>query len=442
MSSPVHVEWHSVSSLGEVKKTVSKIRQVEKSVDDDLVKSVSGIVNTVKHEGDYALIRFAEKLDSVKFRKPTDLMVTESEIRSAYSKVSRVEIEALKTAYRQISAVAREQKRRFGKKKFKTPLGFEIDERYTPLQRIGGYVPGGLASYPSTVLMICVPAKIAGARQIVLATPPRKDGSIKESVLVAADICGVKEILKSGGAQAVAALAFGTKSIKKVDLIAGPGNKYVTEAKRQVESVGQVLIDSLAGPTELLVMADKSANPTWVTEDLVSQAEHGNRTLIGLVSNSAGLVREVKQRLSNLSGRERMSHIQSSKIFTVYARTKELMLEFAQNFSPEHLEVMMDSPESYLRKLTNSGLVLIGDYTPCSSTDYIVGTNHILPTGGVAKYSSGLAVENFLRRVTTVKGSKSSLGRSYRLISTLANNEGLPNHGLAAVSRFKQQRKK
>ncbi len=438
MSSTVRVERYSVASLSDIQKAVSRIRQLEKSGDTDLVKAVSEIVDTVKRDSDSALINYAEKLDSVKFRKSSDLKVTENEIRHAYSKVSKSEIKALKTAYTQVAAVAREQNRRFEEKKFKTPLGFEIDERYVPLERIGGYIPGGLASYPSTVLMICVPAKIAGVKEIVLTTPPRKDGSIKESVLVAADICGVKEILKSGGAQAVAALAFGTKSIKKVDLIAGPGNKYVTEAKRQVVSEGQALIDSLAGPTELLVMADKSANQTWVVEDLVSQAEHGNRTLIGLVSNSASLVREVQYRLTNLTERPRMSHIQSSKIFTVFARTKELMLEFAQSFSPEHLEVMMNVSENYLRKLTNSGLVLVGDYTPCSSTDYIVGTNHILPTGGMAKHSSGLAVENFLRRVTTVKGSKRSLGLSYRMISTLANNEDLPNHGFAAVSRFKQ----
>ena len=208
--------------------------------------------------------------------------------------------------------------------------------------------------------MIAATAKQAGVKEIVIATPPRKNGSIDESVLVAADICGIKEIIKVGGAQGIAALAFGTKTIRKVDLIAGPGNQYVTEAKRQVSAMRQVLIESLAGPTELLIIADKSAEPLLVAEDLISQAEHGNRTLCGLVSNSPELVKNVAATLRNISGRPRLTQILESTLFTVLVRNKEMMVEFAQRFAPEHLEVMTSNARSIERKMTNSGLVLIG----------------------------------------------------------------------------------
>ncbi len=227
----------------------------------------------------------------------------------------------------------------------------------------------------------------------------------------------------------VAALAFGTRTIRKVDLIARPGNQYVTEAKRQVSAMRQVLIESLAGPTELLIIADKSADSLLVAEDLISQAEHGNRTLCGLVSDSPELIINVAARLRKISDRPRLTQILESTLFTVLVRTKGMMVEFAQRFAPEHLEVMTTNSKSILGKLTNSGLVLTGDYTPCSSTDYIAGTNHILPTGGTARLASGLGVEDFLKRVTTVSASKQTLWKASKLISTLANMENLPNHG-------------
>lgn len=432
----IRLQRYSASGKREVERIISRIRQNDQKADDNLAKTVSEIINTVRRDGDHALIHFAKMFDSAIFSKSSDLKVNQAEFKKAYRNVSRDLVRSLSVASMQIESVSRKQKKRFEERKYKSPLGFEIRERYTSLARVGGYIPGGLASYPSTVLMICIPARIAGVKEIVLSTPPRKDGSIEESVLVAADICGVKEIIKSGGAQGVAALAYGTKSIEKVDFIAGPGNKYVTEAKRQVEAAGQVQIDSLAGPTELLVLADRSANPVWVAEDMISQAEHGNRTLVGLVSDSASLIRDVQTRIANLSERPRLSHIKNSRIFAVLVPTKPKMVEFAELFSPEHLEVMMESSETYARMLTSSGLVLVGDYTPCSSTDYIVGTNHILPTGGSAKYSSGLGVENFLKRVTNVKGSRRSLSRANNLISILATNENLMNHAYAASSRF------
>lgn len=431
---PLAVLRFSAASSHEIQDAVIRIRNVKSSVlNQEILQTTSKILGEVKKSGDRALIKFGRKFDSPRINK-ANLLVTRSEIDDAYSKLEKSQISAMKKAYNQIVWLAEEQIKRFGERKFKTPLGYEILERYEPFRRIGGYVPGGLASYPSTVLMICGPARVAGVKEIVLATPPRKDGRVSESTLVAADVCGVSEIFKTGGAQAIGALAYGTDTVGKVDLIAGPGNAYVTEAKRQVAASGDVLIDSLAGPTELLILADKSANPDYVVEDLISQAEHGNRTLCGVASDSKDLLDSVERKISSILVRNRMDHIKNAVLFAVKVRSLNQVVEFGQKFAPEHLESMLGP--GYSKLLTNSGLVLVGDYTPCSSTDYIVGTNHILPTGGTARTSSGLAVENFLKRVTLVKGSKDSLSRSSGYIATLATMEGLSNHASAALSRF------
>ncbi|MCL4519333.1 MAG: histidinol dehydrogenase [Thaumarchaeota archaeon] len=425
----------TVSNREELGSVVSRIRENSAlRSGEQVTEIVSTILSEVKTRGNQALIKYGRRFDSPSIVKPQDLLVKRTEIEEAYSKIRPEQLSAIKNAYKQIQWLANEQVKRFEAKKLRSPLGFEIRERYEPLKRIGGYVPGGLASYPSTVLMICGPARAAGVKDIVLCTPPGKDGRISEAVLVAADVCGVTEIVKSGGAQAIGALAYGTATVKKVDLIAGPGNAYVTEAKRQVSSSGEVLIDSLAGPTELLILADKNANAGYIFEDLISQAEHGNRTLCGVVSESSDLLESVVNRISSTAFRNRMEYIKSSFLFAVKVKSKKMIVEFAQEFAPEHLEVMLGKGDD--SKFTNSGMVLVGDYTPCSSTDYIVGTNHILPTGGSARLSSGLAVENFLKRVTIVKGSKGSLRESSRYITSLSTIEGLPNHAGAALSRF------
>lgn len=435
----VVVNQYKVSTLAQADRTVSTIRGQDTQNDVVVVASrVGEIISQIKESGDDGLVQFTRKFDSPKIKSPGDLKVSPTEIKGAYSRVSDEAIKALKTESNQISYLAKMQMSRFKPLGFTSPLGYSVNETYVPFKRIGGYVPGGFASYPSTVSMIAATANQAGVKEVVIATPPRKDGSVDESVLVAADINGVKEIIKAGGAQAIAALAFGTRTIKKVDLIAGPGNQYVTESKRQISATRQVLIENLAGPTEILIIADSSADPLLVAEDLLSQAEHGNRTLCGLVSDSSELIRTVTQKLRNISGRPRLTQILESSLFTVLVRSKEMMVEFAQRFAPEHLEVMVEKPQRIGNRLTNSGLVLLGDYTPCSSTDYISGTNHILPTGGTARVASGLSVENFLKRVTTVTSSRSTLQRSSKFISTLGNMENLPNHGAAALIRFKR----
>lgn len=433
----IAVKQFAVSSAQELESVVSSIREEETS-NESVSSKIEEIINRVREKGDVALVELTREFDSPEIKTVSDLWVSRVEIKKAYSKLTREQITALRTATRQISTLVSRQRKRFLPRKYQTPLGFVIKERYVSFARIGGYVPGGLASYPSTVLMICVTARVAGVKEIVLATPPRKDGSINEAVLVAADICHVKEILKVGGAQAVAALAIGTESMKKVSLVAGPGNKFVTEAKRQVSAKGEVLIDSLAGPTELLIVADESADPTLVAEDLVSQAEHGNKTLCGMVTNSKKLCRDVVSILEGLKERPRISQIRESSIFTVLASGEKLMIEFAQAFAPEHVEVMTSS-RRISNQITNSGLVMNGENVPCAATDYIVGTNHILPTGGTAKVTSGLGVSNFLKRVSVVSAPKSAIRKAAKFVPILAVMEGLPNHGAAALARLEKK---
>ena len=405
-----------------------------------LSTSVSEILNNVGREGDRAVIELANKFDNSNLSGSRDLFVTKREIKRAYRELKPKEILAIRRSRNQIRFLARRQMERFAKKTYNTPLGYKIEESFKPIERVGGYIPGGLASYPSTVLMISVTAKEAGVEDIIICTPA-KNGRVNPSVLVAADICGVEEILKVGGVQGIGALAFGTQTVRKVSLITGPGNQYVTEAKKQIMRSGICSIDMLAGPTELLILADSSANPRLVYEDLISQAEHGNKTLCGVVSDSADLLDQVKQLASNRSERSRkkFKEISESTLFGVKANSIEKDgLAFVNKFAPEHLQVIVSKllERRVESKLTNAGLLLFGEYAPCSASDYIVGTNHILPTGGEAAKGAGLDVGKFLKRVTIVRATKTALRKSIRDLSILAELENLPNHANAAGARF------
>lgn len=440
-SDPIPFHEYEISGPASLRAIISEIRGKAGSITgetSDLRSSVSEIVGKVQSGGDAALLELSAKYDrTTSFSSAASLLATRDELDLASESLTAAQKKAIRVAYAQIRWLARAQKkRRYLSRVFRTPLGFVVKESFVPLGRIGGYVPGGLACYPSTILMICGPAREAGVNDIILASPPGPSGALPAALLYAANLCGVREVVKLGGAQAIAALAYGSETIRRVELIAGPGNQYVTEAKRQVAASGIVRIDSLAGPTELLVLADGKADPTLVSEDLISQAEHGNRTLIGVVSDSAQLLQRTKEAmLSTLSrGRERLDHIRQSYIFSAKARSMEEAEEFARAFAPEHLEVQADQPQT---RLTSAGLILRGKYTPCSATDYIVGTDHILPTGGQAASSSGISVETFLRRVTVVESSKRALGSALEPLSELARLEGLPNHAAAAAARFR-----
>jgi histidinol dehydrogenase len=417
-----------------IRISVAEIRKEPKSNGrGDITKKVSEILSAIRGGGDAEVIRFARKFDGSKFRSFRDFFVSQKEIKEAYSKLTLKEIKAIKKSYEQIRWLAKMQMQRFLPRNCNTSLGYVVTEKFIPLSRIGGYIPGGLASYPSTVLMICGTAIEAGVKEIVLATPC-SNGILSPAVLVAADICGVDEIIKVGGVQAIGALAYGTKSIKKVELIAGPGNEFVTEAKRQVESQRAVAIDTLAGPTELLIIADDSADERLVFEDLMSQAEHGNRTLCGVVTNSNKMINSIVLRANETGSRKRFDKLAQAILFTVKVSSLDQAVEFAQALAPEHVEILVSKPIA--QSLTKSGLILEGSFAPCSASDYIVGTNHILPTGGTASRSSGLSVETFTKRMIVVRGSRAALRRSVKYISQLATLEGLPNHAMAAESRF------
>jgi len=433
----LNVREYEIEDTESIGSVVSNLRSSKDS--SEISSRVSEIIDLIRRKGDEELLRLTKKFDSSSISRAGDLVVTEEVTRKAFSRIDSTSLSALKKAAQQIRAFSRNQMSRFRDIRFRSPLGFLITERYSPFSRIGGYVPGGLGAYPSTVLMICLPAKEAGVREIVLATPPARDGSVPDSVLVAASLCGATEIFKLGGAQAIAAMAVGTSLVKKVDLIVGPGNEYVTEAKKQLSSSGNVLIDGLAGPTELLIVADESAKPEYIAEDIISQAEHGNRTICGLASTSREIVESVRQLLSNVAGRPREEHISRSVLFTVCVSSRDLLIEFSQKLAPEHLEVMVENPKRFSERLPNVGLILLGDYVPCASSDYIVGTNHILPTGGSATFHPGLGVERFLKRSTTVTGNRNSLYAGSKYVSKLANLEGFPNHVSAPLSRFSKK---
>ena len=430
---PLRIKQFTIGETNRIPQIVASIRKESISRTDRVSKAVSDILLRVQKEGSEALLELVNRFDGSEFGNESELIVKTSEIEEAYSMLNQEDIKALRESYLQVKWLARKQMQRFEERRILSPLGFEIEERYAPLSRVGGYIPGGQASYPSTVAMICAPARAAGVKEIIIATPAQ-GGKINPSVLVAADICGADVIIKAGGAHAIGALAFGTKLAKGVDLICGPGNEYVTEAKRQIQSRGIANIDSLAGPTELLVIADSLADSKLVYEDIVSQAEHGNRTLCGVVTDSGKIINDILQFFKEISNRPRYTSISQSLIFIVKATSMKSAFEFAEAFAPEHLELMTKYKSQ--RRVSSAGLVLLGRFTPCSATDYIVGTNHILPTAGSASKRAGLSVETFLKRVTTIRGTKKSLERSAEYISRLSKLEGLPNHGLAATARL------
>jgi histidinol dehydrogenase len=434
------VREYDAKDADSICRIVSDLRNNDEAT--EISSKVSEIIEDVRRRGDKDLLRLTRKFDTKDILQVGDLEVTENETRKAFSKIDLASLNALKKATQQIRSFSKFQMSRFREIKFKSPLGFLITERYSPFNRIGGYVPGGLAAYPSTVLMICVTAKMAGVKEIVLASPPRIDGSLPDSVLVAASLGGATEIYKLGGAQAIAAMAVGTSLVRAVDLIVGPGNEYVTEAKKQVSSSENVLIDSLAGPTELLIVADEKANPEFIVEDLISQAEHGNRTICGLASTSQETIESVRQILSLMVGRPRGEYVARSIIFTIHVPSEDLLIAFSQKLAPEHLEVMVNKPERLAERLSNAGLLLLGDYSPCAASDYIVGTNHILPTGGFGKFYPGLGVERFLKRNTIIMGNKDSLYACSKFVTTLAMLEGFPNHASAPLIRFRKNKRR
>ena len=413
-----------------------KRQQADQKAILELENNVKAIINQVKAEGDEALVEFAQKFDKAELNS-RGLKVKPSEIKEAYTKTSPDQISALKFMKEKVSAF---QKQLLVQTDIKTSNdGISVQTVLRPIESVGCYVPGGQAAYPSTLIMTAIPAKVAGVPRVVVCSPSDVKGKVNPLVLVAADICGVDEVYKVGGAQAIAALTYGTKTIKPVCKIVGPGSKYVTTAKVLVST--DVAIDMPAGPSEVLVLADESADARLIAYDMISQAEHGGDSVAGLITTSETLAIVVDENLAKLAdSTERSEKISESLAkygFIIVCGGIEEMVNLSNQFAPEHLEVLTAKPRELAEKLT-AGLILLGPYSPVALSDYGSGTNHVLPTGGFAQSFSGLSAFDFMRRVSIVESGRTGLERVKDSIKVMTEAENLPNHSKAIQARFEK----
>ncbi|MEM2110301.1 MAG: histidinol dehydrogenase [Candidatus Bathyarchaeia archaeon] len=408
-----------------------------KKIDLGIAASVKPIIDEVRKRGDEALFEFTMKFDCVKLTSK-GLCVSREEIERAYKKVDEEQISAVKFAKNRVETLEKDLLARIiYEYEYE---GIRIRRDIRPFQSVGCYVPGGGAAYPSTLIMTVVPAKVAGVPRIVVCSPPKKGGEINPLTLVAADVSGVDEIYRVGGAQAVAALAYGTETIKPVEKIVGPGNIFVQTAKMLVSQ--DVPIDLVAGPSEILILADESANPRTVALDMISQAEHGVDSVLILVTTSTkfarNTIKELERILMSVPNKETVAQTLLRNGLVLKSNNVEEAVAFINEFAPEHLEIRTENAKDIAQKITSAGLILLGEYTPVSASDYCLGTNHVLPTGGFSRIFSGLSVLDFIKRVNVVECSKEGLLMIKNSIRTLAESEGLMNHTLAAEGRFQE----
>ncbi|MDC0208066.1 histidinol dehydrogenase [Nitrosopumilus sp.] len=419
---------HKVTNIEQfVAKIIPKQAQNNKTI-------VETIIKNVQKNGDSSVKKYEKKFTGAAI---SNLRVSKSEIKNAYSKVSKNEITALKLSKNKVEKTESVIKNIFKDKKINQD-GVQILKKFIPIQSTGCYIPGGLARYPSSVIMSVIPAKVAGVKRIVVVSPPNSNGKIDPLTIVAADICGATEIYKTGGVQAIAALSYGTKSILKVDKIVGPGGAFVTLAKSSVsDNTG---IDMLAGPTELGIIADNSANPEYIALDLISQAEHSSDTFCYLITNSEKTAKLVNQTISKLLPTIQRQDLVKSSLskngFIAVCKNNSDMIKLINYLAPEHLQIMTKTAKSMSSKITSSGLVLLGNYSPSSASDYLLGSNHILPTNGFGKIRGSLSVIDFIKINTEVIASKTSLSKISKHLDTLTSAEGLPNHYQAVRGRL------
>ena len=413
----------------EIDKSTLFLRRLEDSGVEDIVRE---IIADVAQNGDRALIAYAKKFDRAAL---TELEVTEAEMNDALLSISPELLDAMQTAAENIRAFHSMQLREGFR--LERPNGVYMGQKITPIEKVGLYIPGGTASYPSTVFMNAIPAKLAGCSLVVMVSPPNESGTIAAPILAAAKIAGVDRVFKAGGAQAVAALSYGTESVPKVDKIVGPGNAYVAEAKRQV--FGRVAIDMIAGPSEILVVADEMATPAFVAADLLSQAEHDALSSAVLITNSRALAEqvsaEVERQLATLPREAiaRASIENHGKIIVV----DDLLcaIDLSNDLAPEHLELCVKEPERYLAYVKNAGSVFLGNDCPESLGDYLAGPNHTLPTSGTARFSSPLGVDDFVKKTQYTYFSREALAELADKIAVFARAEGLEAHARAALIR-------
>jgi len=402
----------------------------------DVSSIVADIIKTVRQKGDAALLDYTERFDKVRL---DTLAVSEEEIAEAFNEVEPRFIEILEKAAANIRAFHEKQVR--NSFIINTAPGIVMGQKIIPVDRAGLYVPGGTAAYPSTVLMDAIPAKIAGVREVVMVTPPMKNGKVNPVILAAARVAGVTKIYKVGGAQAIAALAYGTESIPKVDKIVGPGNAFVAEAKKQV--YGEVSIDMIAGPSEILIVADGNTNPDHAAADLLSPAEHDRLASAVLVTDSEALAKAVSESLERQipallrSDIARESIDKNGKI--IVADTLMQAIEIANEIAPEHLELLVDNPFDYLDAIRHAGSIFMGRNCPEALGDYFAGPNHTLPTSGTAKFSSPLSVDDFIKKTQYTYYTKDALSAVAEDVAFFATKEGLTAHAESAVIRTRKE---
>ncbi|PTY41091.1 histidinol dehydrogenase [Brachyspira hampsonii] len=400
---------------------------------DDVNEKVKSILEDVKKNGDNALKKYAKMFDNAEI---DNLRVTEKEIEEAYNRVDEKFKETLKLAYNNIE--------KFHKKQLRNSFitnkedGIVMGQIINPIEKVGVYIPGGTAVYPSTVLMNVIPAKVAGVNEIILVSPPNKEGKISDNILAAAKIAGVNKVFKTGGAQAIAALSYGTESIPKVYKIVGPGNIYVAMAKRLV--YGEVSIDMVAGPSEVLIIADETANPIHIASDMLAQAEHDKLASSILVTISKDIAEKVKEelykQLEKLSRKDIAMESIENNGRIIITETIDEAVYISNEIAPEHLEISIKEPFSVLSKIKNAGSIFLGDYTPEALGDYLSGANHVIPTSGTAKFASPLSVDDFIKKSYITYYTKDALEKVKDNIINFAEHESLEAHANSVKVRF------
>lgn len=394
------------------------------------------IIEGVRRNGDRAVLEYTRKFDGARISKE-QLKISQAELKESARRVHSDVMSALHASLQRLEALQKELLSRINYSSQLDDFALQLAAR--PLPSVGCYVPGGKAAYPSTVIMTAGVAKLAGVPRIVVCTPPDSNGAVNDAILAAADLCGVDEVYRCGGAQAIAALAYGTKSIPRVDKIVGPGGTYVAIAKKLVSS--NVPIDFYAGPTELIVVADKTSDPRLAAWDLIAQAEHGPDTLLCLVTFSEEVATDVRSEISRiLPGIERRKYVEESIVngSAVICEDEDAACDFVNAMAPEHVELLTENGSGLAERIHAAGLILIGPYSPAAASDYCVGTNHVLPTGGFAENHSGLSVLDFVKLTWTVTGSPKGIQSILEPLKVLASNEGLINHYSSVEARFKK----
>jgi len=398
---------------------------------------VNKIISNVKKNGDKAVLNYEKKFSKIK-TKSTKIIFSKNEINKISKKIDKKLKIAIDLAYNRILSFHKKQK--FFSFNYKDKFKNELSYKYSAIEKVGVYVPGGTANYPSTVLMNCIPAIVAGVQKIYLTTPSL-GSKVNPAIIYAAKKCGVKEIYKTGGAHSIAALAYGTKTFKKVDKIVGPGNKFVVSAKKEV--FGDVGIDMVAGPSEVSIVADKYANPDWASADLIAQAEHDIYSQSILISNNRNFIKSVnislKKQLNNLPKKSIASKSLKNYGLAIYANSDKKIIDIINVIAPEHLELCMKNNIKILKKVKNAGSIFIGKFSPEAIGDYIAGPNHVLPTSGAAKFSSGLSVNDFLKRHSLIKITKTGIERLGPSVINLAQHENLEGHANSIKIRLKKE---